>query len=84
MTALIIGLLLIAFTVFSVLAMGLNWGKEVLLVLKGGIPILAVFIGLIAVFIGIADIKDKIESKKEEQEDATEDASTPKEEKGET
>ena len=64
MTALIIGLILIGFTVFSVLPGGLNWGREVLLVLKGGIPVLAVFIGLIAVFIGIADIKDKIESKK--------------------
>ena len=72
MTALIIGILLIGFTVFSILPVGLDWGREVLLVLKGGIPILAVFIGFVAVFIGIADIKDKIESKKEEQEEAPE------------
>jgi hypothetical protein len=35
---------------------------------SGG-PILAVFIGLIAFFVGVADIKDKIEAKKEEEED---------------
>jgi hypothetical protein len=29
-----------------------------------------VFIGLIAIMIGIADIKDKIEAKKEEEEEA--------------
>jgi hypothetical protein len=33
------------------------------------VPILAVFIGLIAFFVGVADIKDKIEAKKEEAED---------------
>jgi hypothetical protein len=40
--------------------------------LQGGVPILAVFIGLIAVFIGIADIKDRIEAKREEAEEEAE------------
>ncbi|MDR1748048.1 MAG: hypothetical protein LBR47_03225 [Spirochaetaceae bacterium] len=66
MVALIIGILLIAFTVFSALPAGLNWGGEIILFLQGCAPVLAAFIGLIAVFIGIADIKDKKEAKKEE------------------
>jgi hypothetical protein len=31
---------------------------------------LAAFIGLVAVFIGVADIKDRLEAKKEEAEEA--------------
>jgi hypothetical protein len=73
MTALVVGIILLAFTVFSVLPAGLDWGREVLLVLKGGVPILAAFIGFVAVFIGIADIKDKLESRREEQEELAED-----------
>ncbi|RKX76376.1 MAG: hypothetical protein DRP87_12115 [Spirochaetes bacterium] len=71
MTALLVGLLFVIFAVYSVLPIkgwGLRWWEEVLLVLKGGIPLGALFVGVIAVFIGIADIKDKIEAKKEEQE----------------
>jgi flagellar biosynthesis/type III secretory pathway M-ring protein FliF/YscJ len=70
--ALIVGIVFIVFAVYSVLPIpgwGLNWWDEVLLFLQGGVPIIAVFIGLIAVFIGIADIKDKIEAKKEEEEE---------------
>jgi phosphotransferase system glucose/maltose/N-acetylglucosamine-specific IIC component len=40
--------------------------------LKGGVPIIAVFIGLIAFFVGVADIKDKQEAKKEEAEEKNE------------
>lgn len=71
MVALIVGLVFVAFAVYSVLpfSWALNWWQPVLEVLKGGVPLLAVFIGLIAVFIGIADIKDKIEAKKEEDEE---------------
>ena len=73
MVALIVGFLFVAFAVYSVLPLEmvgfLNWGEEVLLFLRGGAPILAVFVGLIAIFIGIADIKDKIEAKKEEAEE---------------
>lgn len=71
MVALIVGILLIAFTVFAALpselvGFGLGWGAPIILFLKGCLPILAAFIGLIAIFIGIADLKDKQEAKKEE------------------
>lgn len=71
MVALIVGILLIAFTIFaalpaSVAGFGLGWGADIVLFLRGCLPILAAFIGLIAIFIGIADLKDKKEAKKEE------------------
>jgi hypothetical protein len=71
MVALIVGIILIAFTVFAALppdvaGFGLGWGKDILLFLRGCLPILAAFIGLIAIFIGIADLKDKKEARKEE------------------
>jgi hypothetical protein len=66
MVALFIGLLLIAFTVIAALPSVLGWGPEIIIFLKGCVPVLAAFIGLIAVFIGFADIKDKNEAKKEE------------------
>ena len=72
MVALLIGIIFIAFAVYSVLpvAWSLQWWPYVVDFLRGGVPILAIFIGLIAVFIGIADIKDRIEAKKEEAEEA--------------
>jgi len=71
MLALIIGAVLILFTIFAALppetaGFGLGWGKDILFFLRGGLPIFAAFIGLISVFIGIADIKDKQDAKKEE------------------
>ena len=71
MVALIVGIVLVAFTVFAALppeavGFGLGWGSEIVLFLKGCLPILAAFIGLVAIFIGIADLKDKREAKKEE------------------
>lgn len=71
MVALIVGLVFIAFAVYSVLPVGwsLQWWTDVIQFLKGGVPIIALFVGLIAVFIGIADIKDRIEAKKEEAEE---------------
>ena len=71
MIALIIGAAMILFTVFAALppetiGVGLGWGKDILLFLRGGLPILTAFVGLIAIFIGIADIKDKQDAKKEE------------------
>ena len=69
MIALFLGIVFIAFTVFSVLpSMPLAWGDEVIYVLKGAVPLLAAFAGLIAILIGLADIKDKSEAKKEELE----------------
>jgi TRAP-type C4-dicarboxylate transport system permease small subunit len=71
MIALILGILFIAFTVFSVLpSMPLNWGENVIYFLKGSLPVFSAFIGLIAILIGFADIKDKSEAKKEEAEAA--------------
>ena len=67
MISIILGIIFIAFTVFSVLPMcPLAWGPEVIAFLKGSIPVLAAFIGLICLFVGAADIKDKKEAKKEE------------------
>lgn len=68
--AIVIGLIFLALSVWAVLPanlFGLNWGGDVLLVLRGALPLLGLFIGLIAVFIGIADLKDKAEAKKEEE-----------------
>ena len=67
MISILLGLIFIAFTVFSVLPMGpLAWGSDVVNFLKGSIPVLAAFVGLICLFIGAADIKDKKEAKKED------------------
>ena len=79
MVALIVGIVFIVFAVYSVLPIegwGLQWWDEVLLVLQGGLPLIAVFVGLIAVLIGIADIRDRIEAKKEEEAEAKEAAAT--------
>ncbi|MBT3274327.1 MAG: hypothetical protein HN368_14310 [Spirochaetales bacterium] len=81
MVALVVGIICVLFAVYSVLPLegwGLQWWDEVLLVLKGGIPLVALFIGLIAVLIGVADIRDRIEAKKEEEEEQTESGETKK------
>ena len=70
MVAIILGLIFIAFTVFSVIPGFLNWGADVIQFQKGFAPVLAAFIGLISILIGAADIKDKKEAKKEELEAA--------------
>lgn len=69
MVALIVGIIFVLFAVYSVLpvSFSLQWLDEVVLFLKGGVPIIALLIGLIAIFIGIADIKDRIEAKREEK-----------------
>lgn len=81
MIALFIGVLLILFAVYAVLPFpwSLGWWPDVVQFLKGGVPLIAVFIGLISFFVGVADIKDKIESRKEEQEEEEEEG---KEQKG--
>ena len=73
MVALITGLVLLLFTVFAALppetvGFGLGWGEFILLFLRGGLPILTAFVGLIAVFVGVADLRDKKEAEKEEEE----------------
>lgn len=72
MISVILGILLIAFCVFSLLPMfPLSWGQEVIAFLKGVAPVFAAFIGLVLLFIGAADIKDKKEAKKEEKESSS-------------
>ena len=75
MIALVVGIVFIAFSVFAMLPspFGLNWSADVLLFLRGAAPVLAAFLGLIVGFIGIADIKDKIDAKKEEAQAAADD-----------
>jgi len=67
MVAIIIGLVLIAFTVAAALPCFLNWGSEIIMFLKGCAPVLSALIGILAIFIGVADIKDKKEAAKEEE-----------------
>ncbi len=80
--AIIIGLIFLALSVWAVLPlpfpMGLNWGAEVLSVLRGALPLLGLFVGLIAVFIGIADFKDRAEAKKEEEAEKAKAVQEPK------
>ncbi|MDR0443948.1 MAG: hypothetical protein LBH44_11130 [Treponema sp.] len=70
MKATIIGFVIIAAAVFAILpkdviGFGLGWGIYVLAFLKGGLPVIAILVGIIAIFIGIADMKDRAEAKKE-------------------
>jgi len=72
MKSLLIGIVILAAAVFAILpydsvGFGLGWGNDVLAFLRGGVPVIAVLIGLIAVFIGIADMKDRAEAKREKQ-----------------
>ncbi|MBP3709913.1 MAG: hypothetical protein J6I73_05890 [Treponema sp.] len=69
MLSLIVGVIFIAFTVFSLIpSWPLNWGADVLAFLRGSLPVFAAFVGLICLFIGAADIKDKKEAAREERE----------------
>lgn len=70
MVSIILGILFIGFTAFSVIpACPLNWGDDVISFLKGFAPVLAAFVGLVCLFIGAADLKDKKEAKKEAAEE---------------
>ena len=66
MKALILGFVVIFVAVLAVLPAGLGWGEDVMVFLRGVLPILAVFIGFILLFVGIGDIKDRAEARKEE------------------
>ena len=65
MKALIFGFVVIVIAVLAILPAGLGWGDDVLTFLRGALPVIAVLIGLLLIFVGIADIKDRIEAKKE-------------------
>jgi hypothetical protein len=66
MKALILGIVILAAAVFAALPAGFGWWDDVLVFLRGAVPVIAAFVGFIAVFIGVADIKDRAEVKKEE------------------
>lgn len=68
MFAILFGVLLIAFSVFAALPFGLGWGDEIIFVLKGALPVVAVLFGIFAIFIGLADMNDRREAKIEEDE----------------
>ncbi len=68
MFAILFGVLLIAFSVFAALPFGLGWGDEIIFVLKGVLPVVAVLLGIFAIFIGLADMNDRREAKLEEDE----------------
>lgn len=74
MIAFLIGSVLIAFAIYTVLPVSWSpqWWSSVVEFLKGGIPILALLIGLLALLIGVADIKDRREAKKEEEKEKAE------------
>lgn len=72
MVSIIVGIIFILAMVFmalspTTLGFGLGWGADILVFLRGGVPVLLVLLGIISVFIGIADIKDKQDAKKEEE-----------------
>ena len=70
MVALIVGVIFIAFAILACVPGILGWWNDVLAFLRGSLPVLAALVGIIAVFIGVADIKDRIEAKKEEAEES--------------
>ncbi|HTX72001.1 MAG TPA: hypothetical protein VMC79_04175 [Rectinemataceae bacterium] len=74
MIALIVGILFLAFSVFACVPGPLNWWVDVLAFLRGSLPVLALLVGFVAVFIGLADIKDRLEAKREEAEEAAQSA----------
>jgi hypothetical protein len=69
MKALILGLVVISAAVLAILPDGLGWGEDVLLFLRGALPVIFGLIGLIMVFAGITGIKDRIDAKKETAQD---------------
>lgn len=68
MFSVLIGIVLVLFSVFAALpaGIGLGWGKEIVFVLKGAAPVLALLTGAFAILVGSADIKDRREAKLEE------------------
>ncbi|MDR3247535.1 MAG: hypothetical protein LBT39_02010 [Treponema sp.] len=69
MKSLLLGLIFFAAAVLAIIPAGLGWGGDVLVFLRGALPVIACLVGLIAVFIGIADLKDRASAKKEEGKD---------------
>ena len=64
MKALILGFVVILIALLAILPAGLGWGEDVLAFLRGSLPVIAGLIGILLIFVGIADIKDRSEVKK--------------------
>ena len=67
MKALVLGFVIIIVAVLAVLPAGLGWGVDVLIFLRGAMPVIAIIAGIILVFVGITDIKDRTDAKKEDE-----------------
>ena len=65
MKAVILGAVVIFAAVISIIPAGLGWKDEVLAFLRGSLPVIALIIGVILLFAGVTDIKERIDSKKE-------------------
>ena len=64
MKALLLGFVVLIAAILAILPAGLGWKDDVLVFLRGALPVLAIFISLILIFVGIADIKDRADAKK--------------------
>ena len=72
MIGVIFGIMLFCFAVFACIpkelfGLGLGWWNDVLLVLKGALPVLAVLVGAFSILVGVADIRDKREVRLDEE-----------------
>ena len=65
MKAIILGIVIIAAAVLTIIPAGLAWYDDVLMVLRGALPLLGGLIGIILLFAGISDLKEKADAKKE-------------------
>jgi hypothetical protein len=66
MKALLLGLFFFALALLA----AVNWWIDILAFLRGGLPVIAFFVGLVALFIGIADLRDRAAAKKETKDRA--------------
>ena len=65
MKALVLGFAVILVAVLTVLPAGLGWWDDVLVFLRGSLPIAAGLIGLILIFVGVSDLKDRMDAGKD-------------------
>ncbi|MDR0400917.1 MAG: hypothetical protein LBH51_08240 [Treponema sp.] len=69
MKAIMLGAIFFAAALAAVMPAGLDWGGDVLVFLRGALPVAAILIGLVALLIGIADLRDKAVARKESAEE---------------
>lgn len=68
MKSLFIGIIILAAAVLSMMPIGLGWWPDVVQFLRGFLPVIAVIVGIVVVLVGIADMKDRINMKREGSE----------------